>query len=58
MLATTADADARIPAKARRAVQELQAHARRVSQLVDELQLAVEREINYHLWRRGRHYVE
>ena len=58
MLEAVRDADARIPAKARRAAQELQAYARRLSTLTDELQEAVEREVNYHLWRKGKPYVE
>ena len=53
-----AEADARIPAKARKAVDRLDAHAKRVARLVDELRHAVECEARYHLWRRGKSYVE
>ena len=51
-------ADARSAAKARSAVRELEEHAKRLTQLTAELRLAVEREINYHLWRRGKAYVD
>lgn len=52
------EADARIPAKARQAVQRLDVHAKHITRLVDELHHAVECEARYHLWRRGNSYVE
>jgi hypothetical protein len=52
------EADARIPAKARRAVLELQGHAKRITALTDELHYAVECEVRYHLWRHGKTYAE
>lgn len=55
---TVTEADARAPSKARKAVQRLEGHAKRVSRLVDELHHAVECEARYHLWLRGRSYVE
>lgn len=55
---SVAFADARVPAKARKAVHCLDAHAKRVARLVDELRHAVECEARYHLWRRGKSYVE
>lgn len=51
-------ADARYAATARRAVQALQGHANRLSRLTAELHHAVECEVRYHLWQRGRPYVD
>lgn len=58
LVGSVAEADARIPAKARAAVQSLDMHAKRITRLVDELRHAVECEARYHLWRRGKSYVE
>lgn len=51
-------ADARCVPTARRAARELQAYAQRLTRLADELQHAVECEARYHLWKRGRLYVD
>lgn len=48
----------REPAQAGRAIGELRKHSQRLARLVDELQSALDCEMRYECWKRGKPYVE